>query len=133
MRTVFADSYYFVALLSERDQGHARAVAFAQSFREQLVTTEYVLVEVGNSLTAPHRRSDFINLLENLRNEPKVTIIEASHALFQRAVELFTARPDKEWSLTDCTSFVVMEEHGLQQAPTADHHFEQAGFTALLA
>jgi predicted nucleic acid-binding protein len=62
-----------------------------------------------------------------------ITIIEGSHELFQRGVELFASRTDKEWSLTDCTSFVVMEEQGLSEALTADRHFEQAGFIALLA
>jgi uncharacterized protein len=42
------------------------------------------------------------------------------------------SRRDKEWSLTDCISFVVMKERGLTEALTADHHFEQAGFKALL-
>ena len=56
----------------------------------------------------------------------------ASHSLFQEGVQLYNARPDKDWSLTDCISFVVMQEHGLTDALTGDHHFEQAGFTALL-
>jgi predicted nucleic acid-binding protein len=44
----------------------------------------------------------------------------------------YESRPDKAWSLTDCISFVVMNQHGLTEALTGDHHFEQAGFTALL-
>jgi len=47
-------------------------------------------------------------------------------------VELYAERPDKGWSLTDCISFVVMRQQGITQALTGDHHFEQAGFTALL-
>jgi predicted nucleic acid-binding protein len=58
--------------------------------------------------------------------------VPASPELFQRGVELFRARPDKEWSLTDCISFVVMTEKGLSEALTGDRHFEQAGFHALL-
>ncbi len=59
-------------------------------------------------------------------------IVPASRELFQRGVELFTQRPDKDWSLTDCTSYVVMKEQDIEDALTTDHHFEQAGFTVLL-
>jgi predicted nucleic acid-binding protein len=131
MKTVFADSYYFVALLSNRDQGHARASEFAETFHGKLLTTEFVLIEVGNSPT--HRRASFLSLVEDLRTDPTMTIVEASPQLFRQGVELFASRLDKEWSLTDCTSFVVMEDNGLREALTADRHFEQAGFAALLA
>jgi predicted nucleic acid-binding protein len=67
-----------------------------------------------------------------LQNDPNTVIVEASHDSFVRGVELFAARPDKSWSLTDCTSFVVMEDHGIREALTGDHHFEQAGYVALL-
>ena len=66
------------------------------------------------------------------RSDPNVHIIPASHDLFQQGCELYFKRPDKNWSLTDCTSFVVMKEYGLTDALTTDHHFEQAGFTVLL-
>jgi predicted nucleic acid-binding protein len=71
-------------------------------------------------------------MIENLRSAEEIQIVPASAELFNRALVLFTSRPDKEWSLTDCTSFVVMQEHGMTEALTADHHFEQAGFVALL-
>ena len=59
-------------------------------------------------------------------------VIPASTALMDRGIALFAARADKEWGLTDCISFVVMQEHNMTEALTADHHFEQAGFSALL-
>jgi predicted nucleic acid-binding protein len=133
MRAVFADSFYFVALMSERDEGHARAVAFTQSSRVALITSEWILIEVGDALSQVNRRADFVKLLENLRKNPRVTIIDATHDVFVRGVRLFAARSDKEWSLTDCTSFVLMEEHSLQEALTADHHFQQAGFAPPLS
>jgi len=67
-----------------------------------------------------------------LQNDPEVTIVPASADLWQRGVTLFAGRPDKDWSLTDCISFVVMQERGLTAALTADRHFEHAGFVALL-
>ena len=74
----------------------------------------------------------FVGLLPHLQSDADARIIPASRELFQRGFEIFANRPDKEWSLTDCTSFVVMEEHGLADALTTDHHFEQAGFNVLL-
>lgn len=56
----------------------------------------------------------------------------ANVEIFERGVELYHSRLDKQWSLTDCISFVVMSEEGIAEALTGDHHFEQAGFVALL-
>ena len=64
--------------------------------------------------------------------EPTLQIVPPSDLLFQRGLDLYAARGDKEWSLTDCISFVVMGDHGIADALTGDHHFEQAGFTPLL-
>jgi predicted nucleic acid-binding protein len=60
-------------------------------------------------------------------------VVAASNSNFQLGSDLYNNRPDKAWSLTDCISFVVMQEHGISEALTGDHHFEQAGFVALLA
>ncbi|HET6880920.1 MAG TPA: hypothetical protein VFI31_12235 [Pirellulales bacterium] len=73
-----------------------------------------------------------MTILEAIGNDPTVDLVEANTALFQRAIDLYRRRPDKEWSLTDCTSFVVMQEQEIREALTADSHFEQAGFIALL-
>ena len=97
-----------------------------------VVTTEFVLVEVGNFFCKGKPRAVFQALIENLRSAKDMEIVPASAGLFAKGFALFTARSDKDWSLTDCTSFAVMQERGLTQALTADHHFEQAGFVALL-
>jgi predicted nucleic acid-binding protein len=83
-------------------------------------------------MSAPKNRPAFSRLLDWLYNHPLATIIPASDDGFHRAIELFDRRPDKSWSLTDCASFVTMTDHGLTEALTGDHHFEQAGFVALL-
>jgi uncharacterized protein len=67
-----------------------------------------------------------------LEADQKAEIVLPGPALWQRGIELYAERPDKGWSLTDCISFVVMQDRGITDALTADHHFEQAGFTALL-
>ena len=132
MRTVFADSYYYLALVNERDAGYEGAVDYSLTYVGRSVTTEWILMEVADALSDPWQRPIFLELLTRLRNEPGLLIIQASHELFDRGVALFSQRSDKSWSLTDCISFVVMKEHGLTEALTADHHFEQAGFVPIL-
>jgi predicted nucleic acid-binding protein len=132
MSRVFADTSYYVALMGEQDQHHAAAVALAQGFFGQIITTDFVLVEVGNWLSRAADRPVFLRLLEMLSADPQTTVLPATRDLFDVGRSLFARRPDKDWSLTDCISFVAMQQLGLAEALTADHHFEQAGFTALL-
>lgn len=132
MKTVFADAYYYLAFVNERDAGHERAVEFSQTYRGPTLTTEWILTEVADALSAPEQRGVFLELLAQLRGDPGLTIVEASHDLFDRGIALFSERPDKSWSLTDCMSFVVMQEHGIDEALTADRHFQQAGLIPLL-
>src|SRR5262245_49144512 len=129
--TVFADTSYFVGLLHPADQYHARAVALAGSVRS-LITTQYVLVEVASSFARAVDRGRFLALLTLLESDPRARIIAADDELFRAGVDLYRQRPDKDWSLTDCISLVVMQREGMTDALTADRHFEQAGFVALL-
>ncbi len=131
MKTIFGDTYYFLAVGNNRDQGHQRAVQYAASYTGQIITTEWVLTEVADALSSPIQRAQFVALLDLIESDKNWTVVGASHDLFQRGVALFSHRPDKHWSLTDCTSFVVMQEYGITEALTADKHFEQAGFVSL--
>ena len=132
MRTVFADTSFYVAALSPGDANRPRAEVVGKAFRGHVVTTEYVLLEVATFFCAAAHRGVFLGLLQTLHNDPETTVVPASPDLWQRGVALFAARPDKDWSLTDCISFVVMQERGIMETLTADHHFEQAGFVPLL-
>lgn len=131
MSALFADTFYFLALINERDARHGEAVRF-EAAHVSLVTTAWVLTEVGDALSAPENRDAFLNLLDLLKESPDVRIITASSDLFERGIELFRQRSDKDWSLTDCISFVAMKDENIVAALTGDHHFEQAGFRALL-
>jgi len=97
-----------------------------------LITTAWVLTEVADGLASADNRGRFIALLQFLRSNKHAILLPLDQSTFDRGVELYAERPDKDWSLTDCISFVVMREHGLKDALTGDHHFEQAGFKALL-
>lgn len=133
MRVAFADSSFYVALLVARDANHAKAKAVARLWNGSVVTTEYVLTEVANHLAGSrHGRAKFGQLLTDLETDPNTRVVESSHDLWKRGADFYLRRLDKKWSLTDCVSFVVMEQHGLRDALTADHHFEQAGFSVLL-
>ncbi len=94
--------------------------------------TAWVLTEFADGLANTPNRHLYQAILDDLQQEPSATIVPASQDLFERGQQLYFARPDKQWSLTDCISFVVMQELGINDALTADHHFEQASFVALL-
>lgn len=132
MKTVFADAFYFVGLLNRADQHHARIVSAARQLRDDLLTTEWVLAEFADALAESTSRRHVPQFIRTLEQDPKVRIIRAGTELFQRGLRRYEARPDKQWSLTDCISFVVMEDENIRDALTGDQHFEQAGFTALL-
>jgi predicted nucleic acid-binding protein len=133
----FADTAGWAAWLGRPEPMHARAVSLiAQARRDgrELVTTNYVLTELASLLSSPLRlpRPQQIQLLTDLRAATWVDVIHIDPSLDAAAWTLWASRPDKEWSLVDCASFVVMQRQGLTQALTTDHHFEQAGFTRLL-
>lgn len=132
MNLAFADTYYFLALVSSKDESHERALAFSRDARLETLTTAWVLAEVADGLASQPRRAIALKLLDSLRSNPRMAILPAEQDQFERGLKRFRERPDKEWSLTDFISFVVMEEHGIQDALTADHHFGQAGFNVLL-
>jgi len=91
-----------------------------------------VLIEIGNALSSRRLRHVAVQLLTTLESDPIVEIVPLSEDLYGRAFAFYRARPDKEWGLVDCISFVVMQERGIYEALTSDEHFRQAGFRALL-
>lgn len=132
MTACFADTFFFIALLFEDDEAHASAQALAASLPGRMYTSTCVMTELADAMAIPGRRERFQPFLQFLRDNPLVTILPPDQALFDRGVALYAQRPDKAWSLTDCISFVIMQEQGLHDALTGDHHFEQAGFRALM-
>jgi predicted nucleic acid-binding protein len=133
MKTVFADSVYFFALVNARDTFHPRAAEFSARSENPFVTTAWIITEVADGLCARATRETVIRLLDILQSSADVEIVPPSAELFQQGLERYRQRPDKNWSLTDCISFLVMEQRGITEALTADHHFQQAGFSTLLA
>jgi predicted nucleic acid-binding protein len=131
MSPCFADTFFFLALVSRKDpRVHALATQ-AHLAARPLITTAWVLVELADHLCDVPNRAVFDRLYTALTVSPHVEIVRPDEALFTRGIARYRARPDKDWSLTDCISFLVMEDRGLTDALTGDH-FTQAGFRALL-
>jgi predicted nucleic acid-binding protein len=129
---VFGDAFYYLALLNKNDAAHVRAKAMSERLDSPVLTTAWVLTEVGDAFRFPPQRQAFLDLVQDLEADPEVRILPATEDLFQRGIAFYRRRSDKEWSLTDCISFVAMQEHSILDALTGDRHFEQAGFVPLL-
>jgi len=132
MSIVFADAFYFVARLNRHDQHHERVLSFSRDFRARLLTSDWVLMEVADALAESECRGRVRDFVLHLRGTTTCEIVPASRELLDRALDLYHQHADKDWTLTDCISFVIMRERKVTNALTGDKHFEQAGFAALL-
>ena len=133
-RTVFADTFYWVALLNHRDPFHARVFTFSRSLGStRVVTTDEVLTEVLNwfSRSGPIWRGKSAALVHDVRTDPNAEVLPETRADFDAALALYETRLDKGYSLTDCRSMLAMRGQGISEALTSDHHFSQEGFTVL--
>ncbi len=136
---VFWDTSAFVALGNRDDDLHPLAVAISEDLARQkarILTTDAVLVEVVNSFSKVPLRPFAQTIVDAVQQSARAGVASVVHVdedLWRRGLGLFTQRPDKEWSLTDCISIVVMQERRVLRAFTSDHHFEQAGFVGLMA
>ena len=129
------DTSFWISLLEVGDDHHQRALAWQRHVvrnRVGLFTTEPVLWEVLNFFSAPAARQRGLDLYEAAHHRPEISVEGFDPALCDAAIKLYSERPDKEWGVVDCFSFSVMGLRGLAEALTSDHHFEQAGFVALL-
>jgi predicted nucleic acid-binding protein len=135
MRPVFLDTSGLLALLIGGDESHKRAVAVAATLQRAgtaAVTTEWVLAELLGSTAKRRLRTRGLQLVRQILRDPLISVIPSGPASFAAALRLYEQRRDKEWSLVDCGSVLACEATGVRDVFTADHHFEQAGFTALL-
>jgi predicted nucleic acid-binding protein len=131
----FADTSFWIALSSKRDQYHSQARAWHAAVTRSgrpIVTTEAVLWEWLNALADTTTRSTAAEGYRRVHADKGVEVVAFDPELNVAAVDLYRSRGDKDWSLTDCLSVVVMERRRLTEALTTDHHFEQAGMKALM-
>lgn len=133
--TLFLDTAYIYGLFNTRDQWHQKAVEWQKKVANEncpLLTTEFILTEIANGLSAFKFRQEASNIIRLLQEEDSVQIVPATSEYFESGLSLYESRTDKDWGLTDCISFMVMKENNLTDALTTDEHFRQAGFRALL-
>lgn len=133
MKRWFVDSFYYVGLLNAQDQHHREVMEFSAKLTGRTITTDAVFLEVANSLAGTILREKAADLIRSERTSRDLRIVRLTPSLLERGLDLYESRKDKRWSLTDCISFIVMEDEGLTDALTGDHHFEQAGFHAVFA
>jgi hypothetical protein len=134
-KAVFADTVFWVALIRRKDQHRLAVLPWQNRIQTEglhIVTTEAVFWEFLNICSEIQLRQVAANSYQACSNEPSISIVRFQSREFRSALKLYQSRIDKEWSLTDCFSFQVMTKRGLTDALTSDHHFQQAGFRALL-
>ncbi|HEX4136917.1 MAG TPA: PIN domain-containing protein [Bryobacteraceae bacterium] len=133
MNAVFADTFYWIALINPGDRFAQEVQRFDDLLSGGSVyTTEEVLVEVLTFFAADTwLRIRAVETVREILSEPAVHVIPQSHESFLSGFDLYAARPDKGYSLTDCISMQTMRREGLTQVLTNDRHFEQEGFRAL--
>jgi hypothetical protein len=131
----YVDASGWIALVHRKDALHHQATQLYQQRLTQggyFMTTSAVLLEVGNWLSPTSLRQLAIDLLDRIEHSTRIEVVHLTPELYATGWELYRNRPDKDWGIIDCISFVVMRERGVAEALTADHHFEQAGFIKLL-
>ena len=137
VRHLFADTSGWGHLVDSTQSYHSLAATVYRTARQQgrtIVTTNYIITKLVALLISPLHipRSAMIAFIKGLKASQYVEIVHVDALLDEQAWELFTNRPDKNWSLVDCASFVVMKQRGISEALTSDRHFEQAGFVCML-
>jgi len=137
MNKIFVDTSGWGNLVDTLQEFHAETKAIylnAKQNGSRLVTTNYVIAELVALLSSPMRipRNRSVKFIESIKSSALVDIIHIDEDLDAKSWELLKNRADKNWSLVDCSSFVVMQENKIVEALTTDHHFEQAGFVRLL-
>jgi len=132
MTRVFADTSFYIGLLHAKDVLHGRCRDFDLGYSGQYLTSEFILIELGNWLASAHDRAAFVEFNRLLRANPRTILLPASSQWLADGLALYAERLDKQWSVIDCISFQMMRQQHLTDALTADHHYVQAGFNAVL-
>lgn len=129
---IFVDTMFVLALINTRDQFHGQAQMLADQLTgAPLLTTDSVLLEIGNALARSYK-AEAIAIINDFLTADDVEIVRLTPLLFDRAWALYQQYQDKPWGLVDCISFIVMRDHQIHDAATGDQHFVQAGFRALM-
>jgi predicted nucleic acid-binding protein len=131
MKRTFLDTAYLIALEASDDQFHEKAKNHWHNFLAQkprLVTTSYIFDEVTTFFNSRDKHEKAVEIGERILQSTSIEFIHVDESLFEAGWKTFQRNNDKQYSLTDCISFEIMEKKGIQTVLSFDHHFEQAGF-----
>lgn len=134
MKILFADAFYWNALLNPRDDFHSQVRNFSQSLIQvSLITTDEILTEVLNFFSnyPSYMKDGAVEFVNGILNNHQINVLPQTHHSFLRGLKLYSQRLDKGYSLTDCISMSMMKELGINEVLTHDKHFRQEGFTIL--
>ncbi len=134
---LFVDTSGWAYYLDRSDPLHMKVVTIVRDYalqRRNLVIANYILTELVALLSSRFHlpRKEVIKAINALKSDAVVEIVHIDVSMDNEAWKLLEKRIDKEWSLVDASSFVVMKQFGITEALTTDHHFTQAGFIKLL-
>lgn len=134
--TYFLDTSFLIAHRNLKDENHAQAVACFEELQQssphlKLVLTDYIFEELATLLVVRLNKAKAVEICHAVHNDPIIRLFAVGRSLFNEAWELFQKTIDKDWSFTDCTSFVTMQHLGLERGLSFDHHFKQSGFLIL--
>ena len=132
---VFVDSAAWIALINTTDDLHEQAQEVMARLRQNktfLVTTEFILLEVADALSSINIRQKTYATLKAIRQSQAIKVIPVNQSLFDAGLAIYNQHSDKDWGLTDCISFAVMQQEKITTAFTSDRHFIQAGFIRLM-
>ena len=135
MKRVFADAGYWIALFNPRDRLHGKALEVVKTLSNaKIVTSQIVLLEFLNHYASfgSYFRQGAVKVVSNLQQNLQIEIVAQTSDQFETALALYAQRPDKDWGLSDCISFQIMQSQGISEALAYDEHFAQAGFIPLL-
>lgn len=132
MNVVFADTFYYLAWVNSKDANHAKARQFSNSYTGAVVTSAWIITELADALCKSVNKLSFLTTYAMIQSDPNTHVVPLDESLQQRGIALYRSRTDKDWSLTDCVSMLIMQDLGIAEALTGDRHFEQAGFQVLL-
>ncbi len=135
MKPVFVDTSALIAIGNKRDVFHCQALGIKDDLKRadrDFVITGAVLLEFGNAFSPVSLKPSAIKIIESVRQSGTWKKVSIDEKITDRAFGLYKQMKDKEWGLVDCTSIIVAGDMGITEIFTADHHFEQAGFTILL-
>jgi predicted nucleic acid-binding protein len=129
VKPIFVDTSGWFTAASRRDHDHAAVKQYLKESTRPLLTTDYVVDEVATLFLSRLGHASAVRFLNSLQASPRIELVYLKRQSIEAAMRLFRERPDKGWSLMDCTSFVIMKELGLDTALALDEHFRQRGLS----